>query len=161
MKKSIIVAQDKARAIGGDNKLLWHIPADLKRFKAITMGKPIIMGRKTFQSIGRPLPGRENVVITRNENWSAEGVTVVHSLEQAYDHLADQAEVMVIGGGEIYARALAEADNLYVTAVDTTVDSADTWFPEIDSNQWQEISREPVEAAGETPAYSFVDYTRR
>lgn len=159
-KISMIAAVDRNWAIGGDNKLLWHIPEDLKRFKRVTMGKPIIMGRKTFESIGRPLPGRENVVITRNPDWSHQGVTVVSSLKAAYDHLTSADELMIIGGGEIYRLALADTDTLYLTQVDLAVDHADTWFPEVDLSHWQVISREDLPTNGEIPAYAFIDYAR-
>lgn len=161
MQISIIVAADKNWAIGGDNKLLWHVPADLKRFKAVTMGKPIVMGRKTFESIGRALPGRENVVITRNANWHHDGVTVVNSLNAAYDHLSAEPEIMIIGGGEIYKQALDDASQLYLTQVDIAVGTADTWFPKVNADSWKESTREEIAAEGATPAYRFIDYTRK
>ncbi|WND02825.1 dihydrofolate reductase [Temperatibacter marinus] len=160
MKISVIVAADSNWAIGGNNELLWHISEDLKRFKAITLGKPIVMGRKTFESIGRPLPGRENVVITRNNQWQHKGVTVVSSLEAAYAHLFKQDEIMIIGGGEIYKQALTKAHRLYLTKVDLSVDNADTWFPEVDAGDWSEVTRIDVAASAGTPAYSFIDYVR-
>lgn len=161
MQISMIVAHDNNRAIGGDNKLLWHIPEDLKRFKAITMGKPIVMGRKTYESIGRPLPGRENVVITRSPTWSAEGVTVLDSLQAAYNHLSAEPEIMIIGGGQLYEQCLEQADRLYVTEVDLKVSNADTWFPALDLAQWQQIACEKLPAKGDTPACYFIDYSRR
>jgi dihydrofolate reductase len=125
MTLSIIVAMANNRAIGKDNQLLWHLPEDLKYFKRITMGKPIVMGRKTFESIGRPLPGRLNIVITRQQDWQHEGVKVVNSigdalvLAEAQSLIDGKDEVMVIGGAEIYKTALAQADRLYLKRVDT------------------------------------------
>ena len=144
-KISLIVAISKNRAIGKDNKLLWYIPEDLKRFRAITNGHPIIMGRKTFESIGKPLPNRTNIVITRDENYKPEGCIVTHSLNEAIEkakhlpfaklaavNLANQFtdEIFIIGGGQIYEQAMPLADKLYVTVIDTNVTDADTFFPE-------------------------------
>jgi len=131
MSLSIIVAMSKNRVIGKDNKLPWHIVEDLKRFKNITMGHAIIMGRKTFESIGRPLPGRENIVITRNRNFKAEGVKVVHSLELATMNRYEDEEIFVIGGAEIYQSALPKVQNLYITMIDQEFEG-DTFFPELD-----------------------------
>lgn len=159
MQISIIVAMASNRAIGIDNQLPWHLPADLKHFKAVTMGKPIIMGRKTYESIGRPLPGRTNVVITRNPAWSADGVTVVNSVEAAMAGVGDVPEVMIIGGAEIYRLTLEHATRLHVTEVDLQVEG-DAFFPEISLDNWEETSREAHSASDGKPAYAFVTYDR-
>jgi dihydrofolate reductase len=149
---SIIVAMANNRAIGKNNQLLWHLPEDLQYFKRTTMGRPIVMGRKTFESIGRPLPGRLNIVITRQHDWQHDGVKVVHSIEDALRLAEAQSlidgidEVMVIGGAEIYKTALPAAHKLYVTYVDTVIEG-DAFFPEIDQNLWQETSREAHSAS--------------
>lgn len=158
---AIIVAMANNRAIGKDNKLLWHLPEDLKYFKRITMGKPIIMGRKTFESIGRPLPGRLNIVVTRNTNWHHDGVKVVNSLDEAITLAEAQAfiegidEIMLIGGAELYKAALPKADKLYLTRVDADIDG-DAFFPEVDDAIWQEVSREAFAPSGHNPyPYAF------
>lgn len=147
---SIIAALSQYdNAIGKDNDLLWHLPADLKRFKQLTIGHPIIMGRKTFESIGRPLPGRDNIVITRNTDYTQDGVILVHSLKEALDiaQEKDQQEVFVIGGGQIYEQALPLADRLYLTFVDVKDEDADIFFPDYkDFNK--EISRKSGEDEG-------------
>jgi dihydrofolate reductase len=137
MKKtfvSIIAAIDKNRALGKDNKLLWHIPEDMKWFKSHTSGHPVIMGRKTFESIGKALPNRLNIVISRNLSYRAPGCTVVETLEKGIDIAvqSDNTEVFIIGGGTVYAQALPFADRLYLTIVDGLYD-ADTFFPQYDS----------------------------
>ena len=168
---SIIVAMANNRAIGKDNQLLWHLPEDLKYFKRMTMGKPMIMGRKTFESIGRPLPGRLNIVVTRQSDWQFEGVKVVHSIDAAKKLARAQAlidgvdEVMLIGGAELYKTSIDHADKLYVTRVDTDIDG-DAFFPEIDANQWQEITREAFKATDSALktnpyAYAFTVLTKR
>lgn len=149
---SIIVAQALNRGIGKDNQLLWHISEDLKYFKAQTVGKPIIMGRKTFESIGRALPGRLNIVLTRNTTWSFEGVSVCHTVQDALVLAKTQAqkdtvqEVMVIGGAHLYKEMLPAADKLYVTQVDLTPE-ADAFFPEIDLKVWNKIASEGMMSA--------------
>lgn len=160
MNLSIIVAMGRNRVIGIDNQLPWLIPADLMYFKSVTMAKPIIMGRKTYDSIGRPLPGRKNIVITRNEGWKADGVAVVHNFASAIKAAEGEktSEVMVIGGAQIYAEALLLVDKLYVTEVDVAPEG-DAYFPEF-SNEFQEVSRENHPAEGGKPAYSFVAYQR-
>ncbi len=162
MKKALIVAMAQNRVIGRNNKLPWYLPNDLKYFKQVTMGKPIIMGRLTFESIGKPLPGRVNIVVTRNRDWQAEGVRVTHSLEDAYDLAASIAdidgrdEVMVIGGDQIYRAALPLANRLYLTEVHAQVDG-DAYFPAFDRSDWQEVAREDFAASEPNPyAYSFV-----
>lgn len=131
-KLSIIVAMDKNRLIGGENKLLWNIPGELKRFKEITTGHPIILGRKTHESIGRVLPNRTNIIVTRDPDYKVEGTIVVHSLEKALEKAKSEPgcdEIFVIGGGQIYAQALPMADRLYVTIVDGDYEG-DTYFPD-------------------------------
>lgn len=160
---SIIVAMGNNRAIGKDNQLLWHLPEDLQYFKRVTMGKPIIMGRKTFESIGRPLPGRLNIVLTRQTDWQHEGVKIVHTIEDALQLAQAQSlidgidEVMVIGGAEIYQAALPQADKLYITQVDADIDG-DAFFPEVDMTQWQELSRESFSASDSSLPSNTYDY---
>jgi dihydrofolate reductase len=160
-----VVAVARNGVIGNDNKLPWHLPADLKYFRAVTMGKPIIMGRKTFASIGRPLPGRDNIVITRDPDWQAEGLTVVHSPEAAIERAKDLArargveEVMIIGGTEIYLQSLALTDRIYMTKVDLAP-VGDSHFPDLAPEVWTESAREDHAAEGEHPAYSFVIFDR-
>ncbi len=160
MITSLIVAMGKNRVIGKDNQMPWHLPADLKYFKATTMDKPIIMGRKTFDSIGRALPGRTNIVITRNHNWSADGVVVAHSVVLALKIAAGEqtSEAMIIGGAQIYADALAYADRLYVTEIDIETEG-DAFFPEF-GQEWYEVSRSAHVADGDKPAYAFVTLER-
>ena len=138
-KITIIAAMARNRAIGLDGNMPWHLPGELKHFKQTTMGKPIIMGRKTWESIGRALPGRQNIVITRSPDYRASGCLVVNSLEEAFEQALGE-EVMVIGGGQLYRQALALADRMILTRVDCEPD-ADTWFPQWDSGDWQEIGR--------------------
>ncbi|WP_017446164.1 type 3 dihydrofolate reductase [Gayadomonas joobiniege] len=142
MKISMIAAMTPAGVIGGDNKLLWHLPADLQHFKRLTLAKPIIMGRKTFESIGRPLPGRLNIVLSRHQGVVHPDVKMASSANEALS-LAKQTtndEVMIIGGGHIYQTFLADADTLFITEVDTDV-SGDTYFPTIDEQHWQLIDQ--------------------
>lgn len=167
MLLSIIVAQSENRIIGRGNKLPWYLPEDLKYFKRITQGKPIVMGRKTFESIGKPLPGRTNIVISRNPDYQSPGIHVVASLDQALDLAEQQAlidgseEMLVIGGAEIYQQALLQADRLYVTQVHAVIDG-DASFPEIDNSLWEEMGREDFYADGPNPYdYSFVIYQRK
>src|SRR5579872_6380671 len=137
---SAVVAMSDNRAIGKDNQLLWHLPVDLKHFKQITMGKPILMGRKTYQSIGHPLPGRKNIVITRDKNFKAEGCEVVHSIQAALELVKNQQEICVIGGAELYRQMLPNIQRIYMTIVHHTFD-ADAFFPELNLSEWKEISR--------------------
>jgi len=161
MKISLIVAMDRNGVIGAGGRLPWRLSADLKRFKAITMGKPIVMGRKTHESIGRPLPGRENIVITRDRNFRAPGCTVVHGVDAALDRCRDVEEVMVMGGAELYRQLLPRADRMYLTEVNAAV-VGDTRFPEWDRAAWRELSREnhPADAANQY-SYSFAILERR
>ena len=142
MKISMIAAMAEDRVIGLDNKMPWHLPADLKFFKRVTLGKPVIMGRKTYQSIGRPLPGRKNIVLTRDANLTIEGVECVQTLEQATELLGSVEEVMIIGGATIYEQFLEKADRLYLTFIDLET-KGDTYFPDYQQvAQWIEVDRE-------------------
>lgn len=138
---SLIVAMASNRVIGQNNHLPWHLPADLKHFRQHTMGKPIIMGRKTFESIGKPLPGRKNIVITQNIHWQSEGVQVAHSLTEAFTLAEPAPEIMVIGGASLYQQALTYAERIYLTLIEATFEG-DTFFPEWDQSRWHEIQRE-------------------
>jgi len=142
MKVSMIAAMAEDRIIGLDNKMPWHLPADLQFFKRVTLGKPVIMGRKTYQSIGRPLPGRKNIVLTRDTELVIEGVECVQTLEQAMKLVGDVEEIMIIGGATIYEQFLAQADRLYLTFIDLKT-AGDTQFPDYEATaQWQELDRE-------------------
>ena len=156
MTLALIVAASENNVIGKNNQLPWYLPGDLKYFKAITMAKPVIMGRKTFESIGKPLPGRDNIVITRNPDYQAEGIKVVASLEAAIE-LAESIilinggeEVMIIGGAEIYRQALPNADRVYLTRVHRHVEG-DAFFPELAEQDWQEVAREDIAAEEPNP----------
>jgi dihydrofolate reductase len=160
MTITLIVAMDAARGIGIQNRLPWHLPQDLAHFKRQTTGHPIIMGRKTFDSIGRALPKRRNIVITRNPNWQAEGVESVTSLADALQLVGD-AQAFVIGGAEIYALALPRADRLLVTEIAQRFD-CDAFFPALEPGIWQESARETQRAAFDDGGfeYAFVEYQR-
>ena len=163
MKISMIAAMAHDRVIGKDNQMPWHLPADLAHFKRVTLGKPVLMGRKTFESIGRPLPGRRNLVISRNPGYQAEGIEVVGSVEAARALLASSAveELMVIGGGHLYAEMLPSADSLYLTQIDLAVEG-DTRFPAFDDGQWQRIDCESHPADEKNPhPYRFETWQRR
>ncbi|MCF5899156.1 type 3 dihydrofolate reductase [Aeromonas veronii] len=163
MKISMIAAMAHDRVIGKDNQMPWHLPADLAHFKRVTLGKPVLMGRKTFESIGRPLPGRRNLVISRNPDYQAEGIEVVGSIEAALALLAGSSveELMVIGGGHLYAEMLPSADCLYLTQIDLAVEG-DTRFPAFDDGQWQRIACESHPADEKNPhSYSFETWQRR
>jgi dihydrofolate reductase len=136
---SIIAAMDRKRGIGVDNKLPWRLSADLKRFRELTMGHHIIVGRKTFESIGRPLPGRRMIVVTRDGNYKADGCDVAHSVEDAINLARErgESEAFICGGGEIYSQSIGIADRMYLTFVDAEV-AADTFFPEFDEREWSE-----------------------
>ncbi len=156
MSVSLIVAVADHGVIGQNNGLPWRLPADLKRFKALTLGKPIIMGRKTFDSIGRPLPGRTNIVITRQIDLSLPGCVVVASLPAAIAAAGDVDEAMIIGGAEIYRQALPMADHLYLTRVHASV-VGDAVFPTLDATQWHEVAREDYATDEQhIHRYSFV-----
>jgi len=157
---SLIVAYDRKRGIGKDNKMPWHLPGELAHFKRTTMDKPIIMGRKTHESIGRALPGRRNIVITRGSSVAAEGIETVSTLQAALDACGDVAEAMVTGGGQIYAAALPFATRIYATEIDADFE-ADTRFPAIDPTQWREVKREHKAADEKSPyPLDFVVYER-
>ncbi|QSR46650.1 type 3 dihydrofolate reductase [Aeromonas veronii] len=163
MKISMIAAMAHDRVIGKDNQMPWHLPADLAHFKRVTLGKPVLMGRKTFESIGRPLPGRRNLVISRNPGYQAEGIEVVGSVEAALALLAGSSveELMVIGGGHLYAEMLPSADCLYLTQIDLAVEG-DTRFPAFDDGQWQRIECESHPADEKNPhPYNFETWQRR
>lgn len=160
---SIIAAMDRNNAIGKDNRLPWHLPEDLKRFKALTLGKPILMGRKTAQSLGRALPGRENLVLTRSGRVPFEGMRAVAGLDEALElaRSSGAEELCVIGGAEVYALTLARADVLYLTHVDAAIAGANVHFPEIDPAGWRCIRNEKHEAdARHAYAMHFVECVR-
>jgi len=160
MKISIVVAMDANGVIGRDNELPWHLPADLQHFKKTTMGKPILMGRKTWESIGRPLPGRTNIVITRDSDYQADGCVVVNSIDAAMAAAAEQDEVMVIGGAEFYRQVLPRADTLYLTRIHASFDG-DTVFPELNAADWREVERSDQSADEKNPHdYSFIRLER-
>lgn len=160
MSISLIAAFDRNRAIGRAGAMPWHLSDDLKRFKALTLGKPVLMGRKTALAIGRPLPGRPNLVLTRGDRAPFDDQTVVHSLDDAVEFAGD-GDLMVIGGGEVYALALPHARRIHLTLVDTTTPDADTFFPAFDPSAWREIERvhHPADAK-HAFAFDFVDYAR-
>jgi dihydrofolate reductase len=159
VKITLVAAMGKNRAIGLAGRLPWHLPADLKRFRAITLGAPIIMGRRTHESIGRPLPGRKNIVLTHAPDYRAEGCTVVHSVEEALREAAGE-EAMVIGGASVYRDFLPRADRIHLTLIHGDF-PADTFFPEIDRAAWREVERVDV---GNDPdsglSYSYLVFDR-
>ncbi|HBM83807.1 MAG TPA: dihydrofolate reductase [Halieaceae bacterium] len=164
---ALMVAVAANGVIGRDNALPWHLPDDLQYFRRTTMGKPVVMGRKTFESIGRPLPGRPNIVVTATTGWRAEGVAVANSVPAALTLAAELAQVtgaeelVVIGGATIYAAALPLAQRLYVTEVHADIEG-DTWFAPVDAAQWREISREERPATEDNLyPYAFVCFERR
>ncbi len=163
----IVAAVAQNGVIGANSRLLWRLSSDLKRFKALTVGKPLVMGRKTFESIGRPLPGRETIVVTRHAAFVPAGALVAHSLKAAVALAADRAAAMgadaivIAGGGEIYAQAIGLADRLAITEV-ALAPEGDTRFPPIDPSVWREVRREPGERGPNDEAdFVFVDYVRR
>jgi len=159
MRLSLVAAADRNFAIGKGNALPWHLPADLKRFKALTLGKPLLMGRRTAESLGRALPGRRNLVLTRSGRAPFAGMETVASLGEALDLVFDAPELCVIGGGEVYALCLPRATHLHMTYVDTVVDSADAFFPRIDLAEWNVLQRESHPAdARHAFAFECVDY---
>ena len=160
MKLAIIVATDEKGLIGRDNDLPWKLSADLQYFRRVTMGKPLIMGRNTHESIGRALPGRKNIIVTKNENYQAEGCDVVHSVADALKACDDAEEVMVMGGASLYTQLLAQADRLYLTQVHASLEG-DTWFPDWQRSDWQQLSREDHLADDKNDfPYSFIIYDR-
>lgn len=160
MEISLILAASDNNVIGHDNQMPWHLSNDLKRFKSLTLGHPVIMGRKTFESLGRPLPGRQNIVITRNTDYAATGCDVVSSIEDALDMVSGQDEVFIIGGGQIYSQMWEKADNLYLTRVHTIIDG-ETSVPGI-TDYWTETSREAHDADERNQyPYTFIDYKKK
>jgi len=161
MPISIIVAASQNNVIGKNNQLIWRLSADLKRFKALTTGHHIIMGRKTFDSIGKPLPNRTSIIITRQEDYKAEGCIVVNSLEEALTKVPADQEAFIIGGGTIYKEAIDKADKLYLTMVHGKFDG-DTFFPKLDSKVWESLKREDhMPDEKNEHAYSFIDYVKK
>ena len=160
---TIIAAIANNNALGKDNDLIWHLPADLKRFKKVTSGHHILMGRNTFESIGKPLPNRTTVIITRNKNYTVEGCIVVDSIEKAIEVSKADAHIFIIGGAQIYKQAIVSniADQLDITQVHHSFD-ADVYFPEIDTKIWEEVSREDFSADEKNKYnYSFLRYKKR
>jgi dihydrofolate reductase len=166
-KVSLICAVARNRVIGCDNQLLWRLKSDLRHFRDLTTGKPVIMGRKTHESIGRPLPNRDNIVVTRDLSFAADGIFTAHTLDEAF-RMADECakkrgvdEIMVAGGGDIYAQTIGKADALYLTEVNLEP-KGDAWFPAIDRQLWKETSRKAYpKGPDDEAAFSFVDYVRR
>ena len=159
----LVAAVDRRLAIGRDNDLPWHLPDDLARFKALTLGKPILMGRRTAESLGRALPGRTNLVLTRRGRVPFEGMRAVASVDGALEAAAGEGAgtLCVIGGGEVYAACLPLADRMHLTHVDTEVADADAFFPRWDASQWRVVAREPHPAdARHAFGFEFVDYAR-
>lgn len=158
---SIIVAASQNRVIGRENSLIWHLPEDLKHFKELTISHTVIMGRRTYESIGRALPQRRNIVISRNPLYRAEGCEVVSSIEEALKAAGQEGEVFVIGGGTIFRQVWERADRLYITYVHTVV-QGDTFLPEIDLSQWEMVERNDFNADEKNEFdYSFVVYNRK
>lgn len=158
---TIIAAIANNNALGKDNQLIWHLPADLKRFKKVTLNHHIIMGRKTFESLGKPLPNRTTIIITRNKEYKQEGCIVVNSLVEAIKAAKDDENPYILGGAEIYKQALSIADKLDLTFVHHSFD-ADAFFPEIDFNNWIETSREDFKSDEKNKYdYSFVTYLKK
>jgi dihydrofolate reductase len=158
---AIVVAMAQNRTIGIDNTLPWRCPEDLKHFKSLTLGHHLVMGRKTWDSIGRPLPGRTTVVVTRNRDWRADGCLVAHSLDDAIDACNGDEIAFVVGGAELYAQALPLVDTLYVTEIGQAV-TGDAHFPDFSPEEWQETERRS--SSQETPqplSYDFVTYRRK
>ena len=163
MIKIIMAAIAKNKVIGKDNNLIWHLPADLRFFKQTTKGHTLIMGRKTFESLGNPLPHRDSLVVTRNASYTSDGITVFHSLESALAHAEQKGleKVFILGGGEIYRQSMNIANKLLITEVHTEF-VGDTYFPEIDPEMWKEISREEHKADEKNKYdFAFVEYVRK
>ena len=156
---TLVVAIDAQRGIGVDNQLPWHLPEDLAHFKRVTLGKPIVMGRKTFDSLPGILPGRRHIVITRDAGWQADGAERADSLEQALD-LANAPQIIVFGGAQIYAQALPLADRIEWTEVHARPEG-DTYFPDFDRSEWTETFRESHPADSQSPAFDFVTLLRK
>lgn len=160
-KLGLIAAMGNHRVIGLDNQMPWHLPADLSHFKQLTLEKAVVMGRKTYQSIGKPLPHRQNIVVTRDADFRAPGCDVVHSIDEAVTLVSDSTEIMIIGGAQLYVQALPMVNTLYLTFIHHDF-AGDTFFPVWDEGQWHEIAREDHQANEKNPFdYSFVSYSRR
>lgn len=161
MKISLIAAMAHDRVIGKNNLMPWHMPADLKHFKAITINKPVIMGRNTFMSIGKALPNRQNIVVTRDLNYQATGCEIAHSLEEAIRMAGTQEEVMIIGGAQLYQCALPQATHMYLTLIDSPI-AGDTYFPVWDPAVWDEVERETHSPDDKNSyAYTFITLQRK
>ena len=156
---TLVAAVAAERVIGIDNRLPWSLPEDMKHFRAVTIGKPVIMGRKTWEAIGRPLTGRRNIVLTRKPDWCSDGAEVVHSLEEALVLAGAVEEVCLIGGDELYRKAIISADCLRLTEIDASY-PGDAHFPDVSPEHWREYRRE-VHVSAEGVRYAFVDYLRR
>jgi dihydrofolate reductase len=160
MRLALIVATAKNNVIGINNQLPWHLPADLKHFKHLTLHKPVIMGRKTYESIGKALPQRRNIVVTRDKNLSIPDCEIAHSLAQALELTKNSDEVMIIGGSSLFKEALPLAEVIYLTRIDQNF-AGDTYFPELNLAQWQEVARIDCEPDDKNPYfYSFLTYER-
>ena len=158
---SFVVAMGKNKVIGKNNSLPWTMPADMKHFKDLTSGKPVIMGRKTFESIGKPLPKRINIIITRDKDYDAQNCTVVHSIDEALEAAKNATEVMVIGGAQIYKEFLPKANRMYLTIIDADF-QGDTYFPKYDVTEWEETAYEEHEKDAENPYdYAFITLERK
>lgn len=156
MDISLVVAMDENRLIGAGNGLPWHLPADLRHFKAVTMGHPMVMGRRTWESIGRPLPGRTSIVVTRQPGYQAEGALVVNSPEAAKQAAGDCSELMIIGGARLFEQMLAEANRIYLTEIHAQFEG-DTYFPDLHEDEWACVSREDFEKDDRNPCdYTFM-----
>ncbi len=157
---TLVAAMARNQAIGLRGAMPWHLPAELAHFKVTTLGKSVVMGRKTWEAVGRPLPGRQNIVVTRDQNLEAPGCDIANSLREAID-LADSNEVMIIGGGSLYEQALPLAQRMVLTHIECEVE-ADTWFPSWDSDEWIPVSREHFASGNDNElAYDIVEYQRR
>jgi dihydrofolate reductase len=157
---AIIVATDEQGLIGKNNDLPWKLSADLQYFRRVTMGKPLIMGRNTHESIGRPLPGRQNIIVTKNPDYKVDGCTVVHSTKEAFQACSDAEEAMVMGGASLYEQLLPQAEKLYLTLVHASLEG-DTWFPDWNKADWREVNSEYHHADDKNDyPYSFIVYER-
>jgi dihydrofolate reductase len=161
MTISLLLAMDRNNGIGIDNKLPWRLPADMAYFKRLTEGHTVLMGRRTYESIGRPLPNRRNVVVTRDRSWRAAGCEVVHDLGEALERYGREDELFVIGGGEVFAAVMPFADKLYITRIEHEF-AADTFFPAVDESVWRLVSRVPGVKDERNPYdYAFLVYENR
>ncbi|MCE7793047.1 type 3 dihydrofolate reductase [Salipaludibacillus sp. CUR1] len=158
---SMIAAFSEGRVIGKDGDMPWHLPADLRHFKKVTSGHPILMGRKTFESIGKPLPNRRNIVLTRDKTFSAEGVEAIHDLADIRSLMAEEEEFFVIGGATIYEKLISKADRLYITHIHASFEG-DTFFPEINGDEWETVSSEKGTVDQKNPhPHTFLVYERK